>query len=234
MKRWILSLIIISLMFFSSTGLAKFDFSWLIQGSSLSEDQIIEGLKEALKVGTTNAVDLTGRVDGYFKNETIKILMPEKLIKVESWLRKIGYGKKVDEFILSMNRAAERAAPAAREIFWGSIKEMNFEDAKKIWKGNDTAATDYFKTKTSAKLSAAFLPAVAKATDDVGVTKKYKDLANKIQKVKFLKVELVDIDQYVVSKSLDGLFYMVGEEERKIRKDPAARITEILKKVFGK
>ncbi|MGE5582772.1 MAG: DUF4197 domain-containing protein, partial [Bacillota bacterium] len=138
-----------------------------------------------------------------------------------------------DDFILSMNRAAEQAAPSAKQIFWDAVKEMNFDDARKIFTGNDTAATEYFKAKTTAKLSGAFLPVVAKATDEVGVTRQYKTLAAKAKAVPYLKMEPVDIDEYVVAKALDGLFYLVGEEEKKIRKDPAARVTELLKKVFG-
>jgi hypothetical protein len=220
----------------STTGLAKLEVDWqkLSQGNSLSEQQIIAGLKEALQVGTKNAVGLTGKPDGYFGNPGIKILMPEKLKELENGLRKIGYGNKVDEFVLSMNRAAERAAPYAKNIFWDAIKGMSIDDAGKIWQGTDTAATMYFKAKTSGQLTTTFLPVVSQATNEVGVTSKYKELVTKAKSIPFFKIELVDIDQYVVAKSLDGLFYMVGEEEKKIRKDPVARVTDLLKQVFGK
>ena len=202
--------------------------------SGLSEGQIASGLKEALHVGTQNAVNLTGKTDGYFGNQAIKILMPEKLRMLETGLRAVGYGPKVDEFILSMNRAAERAAPSAKQIFWDAIGAMTFEDARKIWSGGDTAATEYFRVKTSDKLATAFRPIVEKATNEVGVTRQYKELVGRYQTIPFAKAESLDVDQYVVTKGLDGLFFVLGEEEKKIRTNPAARTTELLKQVFGK
>jgi hypothetical protein len=204
------------------------------QPTELSEAKIGSGLKEALKIGTENAVKLTGKTDGYFLNQAIKILMPEKLKKVEQGLRLVGYGPQVDEFVLSMNRAAERAAPAAKGIFWDAIGEMTIGDAQKILSGHETAATDYFKAKTTDKLTEAFKPVVDKAMNEVGVTRQYKELVGRYQAIPFVKSESFDIDRYVVTKALDGLFYTVGEEEKKIRKDPAARVTDLLKEVFGK
>lgn len=202
--------------------------------STLSEDKIILGLKDALQIGTGNAVTQTGKLDGFFKNAIIKILMPKKLQTVEKGLRAIGYGPKVDEFILSMNRAAEKAAPQAKNIFIGAIKEMTFDDARKILTGGDTAATEFFKAKTTPQLSAAFRPIISKSMNEVGATKQYKDLVGRFEQIPFAKSQSLDIDEYVLGKSLDGLFYMVGEEEKKIRKNPAARVTSILKEVFGK
>lgn len=202
--------------------------------SALSNEKIASGLKEALQIGTSNAVKATGKEDGYFKHAVIKILMPEKLRTAEKGLRATGQGAKVDEFILSMNRAAEKSAPLAKDIFLGAIKEMTFEDAKKILSGNETAATEYFKAKTTVKLTEAFAPIVKKATDETGVTRQYKDLTAQARAIPFLRTQVVDIDQYIVGKALDGLFYMVGEEEKKIRKDPAARVTSLLKDVFGR
>ncbi len=204
------------------------------QSSGLSDSKVASGLKEALRVGTDNTVTLTGRPDGYFGNAAIKILMPEKLRSAEQALRLVGYGPQVDEFILSMNRAAERAAPAAKQIFWDAITQMTFTDARKILGGGDTAATQYFKEKTTGKLTEAFTPVVEKATSEVGVTRQYKDLIGRAQGLPFVKVESLDLDAYVVRKSLDGLFYVLGEEERKIRTDPAARVTDLLKEVFAK
>ena len=204
------------------------------QKSGLSDVKIASGLKEALKIGTQNAVNLTGRLDGYFINQAIKILMPEKLQTMEKGLRAVGFGPQVDEFILSMNRAAERAAPAAKSIFWDAIGEMTFEDARKILGGGNTAATDYFKAKTTDKLTVAFKPAVDQAMNEVGVTRQYKELVGQFQSIPFMKSESLDIDHYVVAKALDGLFYVVGEEEKKIRTNPAARVTDLLKEVFGK
>jgi hypothetical protein len=204
------------------------------QTSDLSDAKIGSGLKEALKIGTENAVGLTGKTDGYFLNQAIKILMPEKLRTLEKGLRAVGYGPQVDEFVLSMNRAAERAAPAAKDIFWNAIGEMTFEDARKIWSGNETAATDYFKAKTTDKLTASFRPVVEKTTNEVGVARQYKELVGKYESIPFVKKETLDIDGYVVTKALDGLFHVVGEEEKKIRTNPEARVTDLLKEVFGK
>lgn len=204
------------------------------QQSGLSDAKVGSGLKEALKIGTENTVNLTGRLDGYFLNEAIKILMPEKLRNLEKGLRAVGYGPQIDDFALSMNRSAERAAPFAKEIFWNAIGEMTFEDARKILSGNETAATDYFKAKTTDKLTAAFKPVVDKAMNEVGVTRQYKELVERFQAIPFVKSESFDIDHYVVTKALDGLFHVLGEEERKIRTNPAARVTDLLKEVFGK
>ncbi len=205
-----------------------------VQLGGLSDSKIIAGLKEALEIGTGNAVNLTGRIDGFFKNVAIKILMPKQLNTVAKTLRTLGQSALVDEFVLSMNRAAEKAAPEARKLFVGALKEMTFDDGRKILFGNDTAATEYFKGKTTVKLTSAFRPIVSKAMDEVGATRQYKDLIGRLQQIPFVKTQSLDIDEYVVGKALDGLFFMVGEEEKKIRKDPLARVSSILKDVFGK
>jgi Protein of unknown function (DUF4197) len=204
------------------------------QQSGLSDTKIGSGLKEALKVGTENTVNVTGKTDGYFLNLAIKILMPEKLQTLEKGLRMVGYGPQVDEFVLSMNRAAEQAAPYAKQIFWDAIGEMTFEDARKILAGNDTAATEYFKGKTTGKLTAAFQPVVEKSMNEVGVTRQYNELVGRYQTIPFVKSETFDINHYVVSKALDGLFHVLGQEERKIRTNPTARVTDLLKEVFAK
>ena len=191
-------------------------------------------LKEALQVGTENAVKLTGRPDGYFTNQAIKILMPERLRTLERGLRTVGYGSEVDQLVLSMNRAAERAAPSARKIFWDAIGSMTIEDARRILGGTPTAATDYFKSKTSESLTLAFRPVVDQAMNEVGTTRQYNELLGQAKAIPFLKTEDYDLDRYVIGKALDGLFHVVGEEERKIRTDPAARVTDLLKDVFGK
>lgn len=197
-------------------------------------DTVVSGLKEALSIGTLNAVMNVSQLDGYFKNELIKILVPEKIRTVADVLQKAGFQKQVDEFELSMNRAAEAAAPEAKQFFIDAIKEMTFEDAKHILNGGDTAATDFFKRKTSEKLYIAFKPVISTKIDEVGVTKAYKDMMGKFETIPFVQKEAVDLDHYVTSKALEGLFYMVGQEEIKIRKDPAARVTELLKTVFSK
>ncbi len=200
----------------------------------LSDSKITSGLKEALQVGATNAVKLTGKPDGYFGNQAIKILMPKSLHPFEQGLRAVGYGPKVDGFILSMNRSAEAAAPAAKKIFIDAILSMNFDDARMILSGGDTAATDYFKNKTTEQLTVAFRPIVEKTMDQNSVTQQYKQLVGQAQSIPFMKSPNLDITNYVVSQALNGLFYMLGQEERKIRKDPAAQTTSLLKQVFGK
>jgi hypothetical protein len=203
------------------------------KGSGLSDVKIGSGLKEALKIGTENAVGFTGKQDGFFLNQAIKILMPEKLRTFEKGLRAVGYGPQVDELVLSMNRSAEKATPFAKQIFWDAIGEMTFDDVKKILSGNDTAATDYFKGKTTSKLTDVFKPIVSNSMNEVGVTRQYKELVGRYESIPFVKKESFDLDQYVVTKALDGLFHMVGEEETKIRKNPTARTTDLLKEVFG-
>lgn len=202
--------------------------------SGLSDSKIASGLKEALQIGTANAVKLTGRPDGYFKNEAIKILMPKNLRPLEKGLRAVGYGPKVDAFVLSMNRSAEAAAPAAKKIFIDAILAMSFDDARKILSGGDNAATDYFKEKTSAQLTAAFRPVVEKTMGENSVTKQYNQLAGQAQTIPFMKSPNLNITDYVVSQALNGLFYVVGQEEAKIRKDPAAQTTSLLRQVFGR
>ena len=199
-----------------------------------SDSRAASGLKEALQIGTEHAVDLTGTTDGFFKNEAIKILMPEKLRTAEKGLRLAGMGPKIDEFELSMNRAAEKAAPAARGIFKDALTQMTFDDARKILTGGDSSATEYFKAKTSDKLTIAFKPTVESAMDETGVVKQYKQLTGSVQSLPFGRSQSFDITDYVVGKTLDGLFYMLGQEEKKIRTNPTAQITPLLKEVFGK
>ncbi len=201
---------------------------------SPTDSKTASGLKEALQIGTDHAVDLTGKTDGYFANQAIKILLPEKLRSLEKGLRMAGMGAKVDEFELSMNRAAEKAAPAARDIFKGALAQMTFDDARRIMTGGDTAATEYFKNKTSDKLTAAFRPTVESTMADTGVVTQYQHLTGALPSLSFAHTPSLDITDYVVGKALDGLFYMLGQEEKKIRTNPAAQITPLLKEVFGK
>lgn len=207
------------------TGLGK--------NKGLSNETVVSGLKEALRIGSGNAVSLNGKVDGYFKNAAIKILMPEKLKSLEKGLRLAGQSRQVDEFVLSMNRAAEKAAPFARDIFWGAIKRMTFSDATRILKGGNTAATDYFRGVTTEELTTAFQPIVTESMESIGVTRQYEVLAGRYNALPFVKSQAFDLDRYVVDKALDGLFYVLAEEERKIRTDPAARVTDLLRTVFG-
>ncbi len=200
----------------------------------LSDAKINAGLKQALQIDAENSVNLVGRKDGYFTNSAIKILMPKNLQPLEKGLRMLGYGPKMDDFVLSMNRSAEAAAPAARQIFVDAITSMPFDDARHILSGGDTAATDYFKQKTTAQLTAAFRPVVDKTMAENGVTRQYNALVNQYKAIPFAKKQDLDITNYVVGKALDGLFYELGEEERKIRKDPARQTTDLLQEVFGR
>ena len=200
---------------------------------TLSNDEIIAGLKEALEVGTEKAVALVSKVDGYYRNPDIKIPLPESVQKVEKLLRAAGYGQKVDAFELSMNRAAERAAPEAKSIFRDAITSMSFEDAGKILNGRDNEATLYFKDKTSGQLQELFKPIVKEAMGEVGVTRTFQDLNARAESLPFGKSFSFDLDQYVTDGALKGLFKMLAEQERQIRTEPAARVTDLLQKVFA-
>ena len=200
--------------------------------SRLTEEEIVAGLKQALQVGTTNAVTLVSAVDGYYRNPDIKILLPESVRKAEKILRYAGFGSTVDRFELSMNRAAEKAAPKAKQLFWDAITQMTFSDARRILNGPDDAATRYFQRNTSAQLQSLFLPIVEKSMSEVGVTRAYQQLENKLRSISIAQSMVFDLDRYVTEKSVDGLFVMLAKEEAAIRKDPAARVTELLKKVF--
>jgi hypothetical protein len=201
---------------------------------SLTNDEIVRGLKEALEIGTSTAVSTVSKTDGYLKNPQIKIPLPENVKNVEKILRATGFGGQVDEFEVSMNRAAERAAPEAKNIFWDAIKQMTFTDARKILDGQDNAATMYFKDKTSDRLQKIFKPITHQAMSEVGATHYYQSLDDKIKTVPFADQMSFDLDQYVTDKALGGLFLMLAEEEKKIRQDPAARVTDLLKKVFAR
>jgi hypothetical protein len=201
---------------------------------STDTNTTVSGLKEALSIGTKNAVKSVSKTDGYFSNQTIKILMPEKIQKAADLLAKVGYQKEVDAFVLSMNRAAEKAAPKAVDIFVEAIKHMTFDDAKRVLSGGDTAATDFFREKTRPRLYDEFKPVVTDSMGKVGVAQSYKKMTAGYDKLPFMHKEDVDLDHYVTNKALDGLFLMVAEEEKKIRNNPAARVTDLLKKVFGK
>ena len=228
----------LGLFFLSFTACTELSQSLQLLGlpapAGLTQDQIAAGLKEALRIGTEHTTALTGKPDGYYRNPSIRIPMPDQLRAFEKGLRVFGFGPQVDEFVLSMNRAAEQAAPQATEIFIGAIAQMTIADAQQILSGPDTAATEYFKAKSSAQLTAAFRPHVERAMNQVGVTRQYKDLMQHFKTIPFPKTELVDLDQYVVGKGLEGLFLILGQEEQAIRTNPAARMTDLLKQVFGK
>lgn len=201
--------------------------------SESNDPNIIDGLKEALSVSSKNAVDIVSKENGYFGNELIKIPLPKEMQSIAKIGRQFGMGKQFDEFELSMNRAAESAATEATSIFLDAIKKMTFDDAKKILTGRENEATLYFQEKTSDNLRNAFKPIIDKSMENVGVTKTYENLMGSIKKIPLVKVSNTDLDEYVTNKALDGLFTMMAGEEKKIRTDPAARVTDLLKQVFG-
>jgi hypothetical protein len=200
---------------------------------ALTNDEIISGLKEALNVGAQNSTKKLSSVDGFFKDAAIKILMPEEAKKVEKKLRAVGMGRQVDDAILAMNRAAEDASKEATPIFMNAIKGMSVQDAVGILKGDDFAATSYLKSKTTASLTEAFRPIIEKSLEKVNATKHWNTLFTAYNKISTDKVN-PDLSAYVTEKSLTGIFHQVGLEEQKIRKDPVARTSDILKKVFAK
>lgn len=202
-------------------------------GAGLSTEEIASGLKEALQVGATKGTEKLSSVDGFFKDAVIKILMPEEAKKVEQTLRSFGFGKQVDNAILSMNRAAEDASKSAAPIFIDAIKQISIQDALGILQGGDFAATDFLKNKTTTALTEAFRPVIEKSLEKVNATKYWNTLFTTYNKFSAEKVN-TDLPAYVTEKGLSGIFYQVGQEEQKIRKDPLARTSDILKKVFAK
>jgi hypothetical protein len=198
----------------------------------LSNDEIVQGLKEALSVGANNASKQLSSVDGFFKDAAIKILMPPEALKAEKKLRSLGMGKLVDDAILSMNRAAEDASKNAAPIFVNAIKQMSIQDAVGILRGKDTAATGYLRAKTTSPLTEAFRPVIETSLAKVNATKYWNTVFTTYNKFSTDKIN-PDLSAYVTEKSLAGIFHQVGLEEQKIRKDPMARTSDILKKVFA-
>lgn len=201
-------------------------------GSNLSNEDIIGGLKEALRVGTDSSTKKLSKLDGFFGDAAIKILMPEEAKKMEKTLRSFGMGSLVDKAILSMNRAAEDAAKGVGDIFWNAIKQMSIKDGLQILRGGDFAATDYLKTNTTKVLTEKFRPVIDASLTKVDATKYWKDVFTAYNKFSSSPVN-TDLNAYVTEKALGGLFYNIGLQEQKIRKDPAAQVTDILKKVFS-
>ncbi len=204
-----------------------------VSGGGLSTEDISAGLKEALTNGTNKGTATLSQVDGFFGNAAVKILLPPEAQKVESTLRGMGLGKQVDDAILSMNRAAEDACKSAAPIFVNAIKQMSFQDAANILRGNDTAATGYLRGKTTADLTSAFSPVIKQSLEKVDATKYWNTLITTYNKIPFQKKVNPDLAAYVTDKSLNGVFYQIALQEKSIRQDPAARTSDILKKVFG-
>ncbi len=206
-------------------------------GVPLSTEQIAQGLKQALEIGTQNSTNLASKVDGYYKNPLLFIPFPPEAKEMESRLRGLNLpvvNQQIDKFTLTMNRAAEEAAKGAVSVFVGAVRQMTINDAMNILMGADDAATSFFKRTTTAQLTSKFTPIVKKATQKVKLTSAWSPVASKYNQIPFVKKVNPDLDTYVTQKAIDGLFILIQKEEKKIRDNPGARVTDLLKKVFAK
>lgn len=204
------------------------------QSGSLTNSQVVSGLKEALRIGANNAANKLSETDGFFRNAAVKILMPPEVAQVEKTLRSVGMGSIVDKAILSMNRAAEDAAKKAAPIFVDAITSMTLQDGFSILNGGQNAATNFLRGKTSAALSSAFRPVVQQSLEKVGATAMWKTVFTTYNKLPLVAKKVnPDLSSYVVERALEGMFYSIAQEELKIRTDPAAQVTNLLKQVFG-
>ena len=202
--------------------------------SSLASDEIVSGLREALEKGVRTAVDLLGQTDGFLGNPKVRIPLPEHLQQISSGLRMLGQDQYADEFELTMNRAAEASVPEAKAIFMDAIRNMTIEDAQKILDGADDAATQYFRKVEEVRLRERVQPVIEQATAQAGVTNAYNELVKSLEFLgDVVDTQALDLNDYVASKALDGLFLMIAEEEKRIRENPVERTTDLLKKVFG-
>jgi hypothetical protein len=199
----------------------------------LTTSEVAEGLKEALINGISSGSDQASQLDGYFKNPQIKIPFPPDVKRVEDRLRQIGLGGEVDKFIMTLNRGAEDAAKEAKPIFIAAIKQMTIQDAWGILKGEENAATEYLRRTTSSQLYEKFKPVIANSLNKVSATKYYSDLVNTYNKIPMVEKVNPDLNDYATNKAMDGLFLLIAQEEKKIRQDPVARTSDLLKKVFG-
>jgi hypothetical protein len=203
------------------------------QLEGLTQREARAGLRAALERGSNAAVAALGRTDGFLGNPQVKIPLPESLERAERLARRLGFSNEVDELVVAMNRAAEAAVPEARKLLVDSVKKLTVQDAKGILTGGETAGTVYFKRVANTQLHDRFLPLVKSATEKVGVAQRYREFAQPAAAFGLIKTEDADLDEYVTQKALDGLYFMLGEEEKKIRKDPVGTGSAILRKVFG-
>jgi hypothetical protein len=218
----------------AASGLTAFPFdAQALTLTDLSNAQASQGLKAALEKGALAAVKSLGKTDGFLGNALVRIPLPGYLQEAAKLLRGLGQGGKLDELITAMNRAAEAAVPLAQDMLIGAVKSMNVQDAKSILAGGDTSATQFFTEKTRQPLGQKFLPVVTRATAKVDLAAKYNQVAGKAAGMGLLKGDQANIEQYVTAKALDGLYIMIGEEEKKIRQDPVGTGSAVLKKVFG-
>lgn len=241
MKRIVIQFLVVSTLLFSANGCGQFNFPMELPGGAhqsggLTNAEVIQGLKEALTVGAQNSVDVASKVDGFYKNPQLFIPFPPEAIKVKNTLESAGIQKPVDDFILSLNRAAEDASKRAFPIFKNAITSMTITDAMGILKGADNAATEYLKAKTTSQLKTEFQPVVRQSISNVKVTSYWNPVVTNYNRLTLLTGgEQVNpnLEEYITEKAIEGMFILVAREEALIRKDPAARVTDILKKVFG-
>jgi hypothetical protein len=203
------------------------------QLENITNREAVSALKTALEKGSRAAVEQLGRENGFFGDARVKIPLPESLQRAERTMRRLGMGKYADEVVLTMNRAAEAAVPEAKQLFVDSVKKMTVQDAKGILTGGETSGTEYFKRTTADQLRKRFLPIVKKSTEKLGLAQKYNQYAERGVAFGLVKQEHANLDDYVTQKVLDGLYFMMAEEEKKIRKDPVGSASSIIKKVFG-
>lgn len=243
-----ITLVLVSLLFLNGTAQIKLkgmlnkdslakktkEIKSSVSTSNLSNEEVIKGLKEALSVGTNSSSSLAGKMDGYYKNPRLFIPWPEEAMDMKTKLSKMGFSKKIAEFEMSLNRAAEEAALKAAPVFAEAIKNMSVQDGFAILNGADTAATNYLRKTTYTSLKDAFLPVVKEAIKKVNVTGYWNPLMTSYNKLPGVKKQNPDLDEYVTNKAINGLMILIADEEMRIRKDPAARISELLKKVFAK
>lgn len=240
MRRLLILSLIISVLGLQSCAGQKINLGKVLdniskstQGGGLSTEEVVSGLKQALQVGINKGADSASRLNGYYLNPIIKIAFPPEVAKVETALRKVGLGGEVDKFVMALNRGAEEAAKEAKPIFINAILSMNISDAWGILRGEKNAATMYLKRTTSDQLIAAFSPVVEKALQKTQATRYYTDLATTYNRLPFVQKVNPDLKGYATQKAIDGLFILVENEEAKIRENPWARTTDLLKRVFG-
>lgn len=221
----------------TTVGSGGFDLQSALSSAGLAgpltDSEIGAGLKEALKVGTGRVVGQLGVIDGYYADPAIRIPLPGELDRVHDVLSKIGLGGMTADLELKLNRAAERAAPEAKAVFWQAITEMTITDVREIWQGPDDAATQYFRGKMTVPLTDRFMPIVLDSMSDVGAVRAYDRMMARYEAIPFVPDIKADLTHYTVRKSLDGLFHYVAKEEAAIRRDPAKRTTQLLQRVFG-
>jgi hypothetical protein len=207
--------------------------AWAVGLDDLTNQDAARGIRGALSQGAASAIGKLGVPGGFANNPRVRIPLPPALDQLAQGMRLIGRGKDADELVASMNQAAEQAVPEAKPLMVAAVRNMSFDDAKKILTGGDESVTQFFREKTAAPLSVKFLPIVKRVTDRVGLAQKYDQFAGEGAKFGLIKGDAANVEQYVTDKALDGLYLMIGEEERAIRQDPAKAVSAIVSRVFG-